>query len=235
MKKNKNYLLKFSLSIIALLFISTHVLAQPTSIQRKKNPYSWMFGVSWNVVDDDGNAFGNLFDYNGSWNYLYYPSRLTVDRYLRKGWSLEGMAAYNQYTSKKLINDTTGVSGMFISGDFHVKYSFYRFFEPKKWFDPYISAGLGFTYREVMEIPVNPNVNVAFGANFWFARSWGVQLQTMGKLGLVPDIYNSNTDYLQHTIGIVYKHQPSKRPHKSNSKKRHKWTNEKQRFKRKNT
>lgn len=224
----------FTLTIIALLFISGNAVCQPTSINTKKNPYKWMFGISWNVVDDDGNAYSKLLDYQGSWNYLYYPSRISIDRYLRKGWSLEGMVAYNQYTKSKLINDTTGVSGIFISGDFHVKYSFYRFFAPVKWFDPYLSAGLGMTYRQVREFPITPTCNIALGANFWFSRSWGIQVQTMGKLGLTSDIYTGDADYIQHSIGIVYRKQPSKKPNRFN-KKRYGWTNEKQRFKRKNT
>jgi hypothetical protein len=227
---NKNFLL----SIFALLFMLSNVIAQPTSINTRKNPYKWMFGVSWNVVDDDGNAFTKLLDYQGSWNYLYYPSRISIDKYLRKGWSLEGMIAYNSYTKSKLINDTTGVSGIFLSGDFHVKYSFYRFFAPMKWFDPYVSAGLGFTYRQVRDVPVTPTCNIALGANFWFSRSWGIQIQTMGKLGIVSDIYRSDSDYIQHSIGIMYRKQPSKKPNHFN-KRRYGWTNEKQRFKRKNT
>lgn len=209
-------------------------MAQPASLTKKQNPYKWMFGLGWNVVDDNGEAFTKLFDYEGSWNYLYYPSRISVDRYLRKNWSWEAMAAYNEYTDSKLINDTTGLEGMFISGDFHIKYSFSKMIGIN-WFDPYISSGLGFTYREVRSDAITPTVNVAFGANFWFSKRWGMQIQTIGKLGLVEDIYDSNTDYLQHTIGVVYRKGPSKGKNRPNNKKQYKWTNDKQKFKRKNT
>lgn len=229
-----NNISKFQFTLLALFCFIGFAHSQPSSIDRKKDPYSWMFGVSWNVVDDNGQAFTKLFDYKDSWNYLYYPSRITVDKYIRRGWSMEGMAAYNYYSSSKLINDTTGLSGRFFSVDFHMKYSFYRFFAPAKWFDPYFSFGLGVTYRQVMDPPITPTVNLALGANFWFSKSWGMQVQTMGKLGIVPDIYVSKTDYLQHTVGVVYRRSP-KMKHSKNNKKRHKWIHEKQRFKRKNT
>jgi len=223
---------KISLFIICSFF-GMSLMAQPASLTKKKNPYKWMFGISWNVIDDNGDAYSRLLDYEDSWNYLYYPSRISVDRYLRKGWSWEAMAAYNEYTASKIINDSTGLEGMFISADFHVKYSFAKMFG-NKWFDPYISAGLGVTYREVMDNPITPTVNVAFGANFWFSRRWGMQIQTIGKLGIVEDIYDSNTDYLQHTIGVVYRKDASKR-RQNTHKKRYKWTDDKQKFKRKNT
>ncbi len=234
MSKSINFRIKFYSSIALLCLFVSNSLAQPSSINRKKNPYSWMFGLSWNVVDDDGQAFSNLFDVKGSWNYLPYPTRISIDKYLKKGWSLEGMVAYNKYTSSKLINDTTGLSGIFVSGDFHVKYSFYRFFAPTKWFDPYLSAGIGVTYRQVMSSAITPTCNIALGANFWFSKSWGLQVQTMGKLGLVSDIYTSKTDYLQHTVGVVYRKQP-KRKHSRNNKKRYGWTKETQKYKRRNT
>lgn len=221
-------------TIVMLLMLNLS-LAQPSSINRKKNPYRWMFGISWSVIDDDGNAFGNLFDYQGSWNYLPYPTRLSVDKYIKKGWSLEGMAAYNTYTSSKLINDTTGVSGIFVSGDFHVKYSFNRFLPTSsKWFDPYLTGGLGVTYRTVRANPLNPSVNLGLGMNFWLTKRWGLQLQTVGKLALVSNIYNSDADYIQHTAGIVYKMQPMKKGYKQ-SKSRYKWVHGKQRYKRKNS
>ncbi|MEY3238160.1 MAG: hypothetical protein RI883_2261 [Bacteroidota bacterium] len=234
MSKSNNFRIRFYIAMIVFCLFVSNSFAQPSSINRKKNPYSWMFGVGWNVVDDNGQAFSNLFDVKGSWNYLPYPTRISIDKYLKKGWSLEGMVAYNKYTSSKLINDTTGLSGIFVSGDFHVKYSFYRFFSPTKWFDPYLSVGLGVTYREVMSSPIAPTCNIALGANFWFSKSWGLQVQTMGKLGLVTDIYVSNTDYLQHTVGVVYRKQP-KRSHSRNNKKRYGWTKETQKYKRRNS
>ncbi|MFN5912522.1 MAG: hypothetical protein ACK45H_14365 [Bacteroidota bacterium] len=223
-------------SILVLMIVLTPVaISQPAVLRTKKNPYKWMFGLSWSAVDDNGNAFGQLFDISGSWNYELFPSRFFIDRYFKKGWSMEGAFVYNEYNKSRQINDTSGVEGAFVSGDLNVKYSFNRFFRSARWFDPYISMGLGVTYRAVRAVPVTPTFQTNIGVNFWFSRRWGAQLQASGKLALVTDIYSSDADYTNYTIGILYRIDPKKRSSSQFSKRRHQWTNEKQRFKRRNS
>lgn len=220
----------FLLLFIFNIFIA---MAQPAAMTTKKNPYKWMFGLSWSFIDDNGEAYSKLFDIGGSYNFEYFPTKLMVDRYFRKGWSMEGLITYNRFYSDKQINDTTGIEGILFSGDVHLKYSFNRFFRRAKWFDPYVSMGLGVTFRDVREQPVTPTVNATFGANFWFSRKWGAQLQTTGKLGLTADIYTGNSDYLQHSVGVVYRFTPKRRSTNNfSSKRQHKWTNEKTRYNR---
>jgi hypothetical protein len=209
------------------------VAAQPAALSTKKNPYKWMIGLSWSLIDDNGEPFTKLFDVSGSYNFEYFPSKLMVDRYFRKGWSMEGLLTYNRFYSDKQINDTTGVEGLLFSGDVHLKYSFNRYFRRAKWFDPYISMGLGVTYRSVREQAITPTFNTTFGANFWFSRKWGAQVQTTGKLGLTADIYTGDADYLQHSLGVVYRFTPKRRSTNNfASKRQHKWTNEKTRYNR---
>lgn len=229
---SKYHSMKKILFLFLFLTNLIFVVAQPAALTTKKNPYKWMFGLSWSFIDDNGEPFTKLFDLPGSFNFEYFPTKLMVDRYLRKGWSMEGDLTYNKYYSNKLINDTTGVQGLFFSGDVHVKYSFKRFLRGAKWFDPYISMGLGVTYRTVRPQPLTPTVNTSFGANFWFSRRWGAQLQTTGKLGIVPDFYTSNSNYLQHSVGVVYRFTPKRKSSNSFSKRRHKWTDEKTRYNR---
>lgn len=193
-----------------------------------------MFGVSWSVVNNNEEKLPNLFDVKGSWNYLLFPSRISIDKYIRKGWSLEGMVAYNQYSQNKIINDTTGLSGFFVSGDFHVKYSLNRFMTYAKWFDPYCSAGIGFSHHSPLERTLTPTANLALGINFLFTKRWGIQVQALGKLALVSDIYVSKMDYFQYTAGVVYRKQQAKRRAR-HTKKRYGWIHERKRFKRKNS
>jgi hypothetical protein len=217
-----------------MLIFSTYSLAQPSSINRKKNPYAWMLGISWNVVNDNEEKLPNLYDVSGSWNSLYYPSRLSIDKYLRRGWSMEGSLAYNKYKSTKIINDSIGRPGIFLSGDFQIKYSYNHLIKRKKWFDPYYSFGIGLTYRTALNAPLTPTVNGAIGSNFWFTNSFGVQVQILGKLALVSDIYKSRYDYFNYSLGIVYRKQNVKKSNLFN-KKKYGWTHEKQKFKRRNT
>jgi hypothetical protein len=220
-----------SCSLIILPMIG---FSQPTSINVKKDPYKWMFGLGWNVVNDNEEKLPNLIDVGGSWNYLYYPTRLTIDKYGKWGWSYEGALAYNRYTSSKIVNDSTGRVGSFASGDFAVKYSFWRFMKGARRFDPYLSAGLGLTYRQPFPTPLVLNGNLSAGFNYFFLRRWGLNFQITGKLAVVPDIYVSRYDYFQYSLGLVYKKQPSKSPDHFN-KRKHKWAHEKVKFKRRNT
>jgi hypothetical protein len=208
--------------------------SQPTSISKNKNPYKMMFGLSWNVVNDNEEKLPNLIDVSGSWNSLYYPSRFFIDKYLRNGWSWEGALAYNQYKPSKIINDSIGRSGMFVSGDFHMKYSYNHLIKRRKWLDPYYSFGVGVTYRSALLKPITPTFNASIGSNFWFSKRWGLQLQITGKLALVSDIYVSRYDYFQYSAGIVYRKLNTKKSNNFN-KKKYGWTKEKSKFKRKNT
>lgn len=227
---------RFALPLIILCFCGFvgSVNAQSNYLRRKNDPYKWMFGLGWNAVDDDGLAFSNLFDYQNSWNYLYYPTTLSIDKYFKKGWSMDGALSFNRYSTKKLINDSTGVKGVFVAADLSLKYSFLpRMAYYAQWLDMYLAFGVGMTYRQAMSKPITPMASLTLGANLWFSKSWGVRIQTCGKLGLVSDVWSSNTDYVQHTLGLVYRVKPV---YKSNfSKKRqYKWTSKKHNYRRRN-
>ncbi|ASS47952.1 MAG: hypothetical protein A3D31_01330 [Candidatus Fluviicola riflensis] len=217
--------------ILFLLFLITGLgsLAQPTWWMGQKKPYKWQVGISWNAVDDDGRDVCQPFDVKQSWNYPLFPSRIMVDRYLKKGLSLEFAGAYNNYTTDKLVNDTTGLSGLFISTDLNTKFSFYQLFYPMKWFDPYVSLGLGLTHRDAYSQTVTGNLNINVGFNFWIYRNWGLQLQTSGKLGINGQFFNTNADYMQHSLGVVYKFTES-RSHGSSNRKKYKWTKSRQKY-----
>jgi hypothetical protein len=176
--------------------------AQPYSWMGKPSPYRWFIGVGWTAIDDDGRDLCQPFDVEQSWNYLYYPTRIVFDKYLKKGMSLDFSGAYMQYSSSKLVNDTIGVSGMFISADANFKYSFNRFFRP--WFNPYVSGGIGGTHREAYRTAFVPTVQAALGVNFWIGK-FGIQLQTSGKVGVVSDFFAGDADYMQHNLSLIYK------------------------------
>lgn len=218
-----------------VLLMASNVFAQPTSIGHNKNPYKWMFGLSWSVVDDNGKPYTRLLDVVGSYNFEYYPSRITVDRYLKKGWSLELAFAYNMYKGSKLINGVVGVSGIFLSTDIHAKYSFYKFMSGRKRLEPYLSIGLGGTYRTTQNPTITPTVNLALGANYWFNQNWGAQIQTNGKVGVLPAFYTSSSNYIQHTIGVVYRMDERKKNRSDFDKRRYPWAHDKKKYKRKNT
>jgi OOP family OmpA-OmpF porin len=86
---------------------------------------NWIIGMGWNAVDDDGNPFRNLFRFQPTWNILPYPTRLTLDRNIKNGWSAEIIFCYNKYKPNKDINNVI-ISGnyLFLSLDAMAKYHF---------------------------------------------------------------------------------------------------------------
>lgn len=210
---------------LVLTMISLQTFAQPYKTIKPYKPYKWMFGIHWYGLEDDGNKFGGMFDVNRSWNIKPYPTTLTIDRYFVYGWSAEASLAYGQYTTDKLVNDTTGVSGLNLSFDINGKYSFYNLYAPSaRWIDPYVIAGIGFTYRDATADPYVPTVNLGGGVNFWFINWMGIRLSAMAKFGVYPGFWDTHNNYLQYNAGLVFR-TPDKATYHPSNKKQHKWTN----------
>ncbi|MES2800737.1 MAG: hypothetical protein V4638_12020 [Bacteroidota bacterium] len=223
------------LLLITFLLIGLNASAQPQSMRTKAHPYRWMFGLSWSVLDDNGEKFTKLFDFPTSYNFEYFPSRFFVDRYFNYGWSMEGALTFNRFDAKRQVNDTTGVTGFLANLDVNAKFSFNRYFRNAKWFDPYVSMGIGGTFRtDSTAGPFTPNVNIGLGMNFWFGqkRHWGIQLQTCGKLAVWEGIPNNKANYIQYSIGAVYRFTPKKSSRSNFDKRRNKWINKKQKYNR---
>jgi hypothetical protein len=223
-------------AIVFLFFFAfsiTNGIAQPYKTIKPFKPYKWMFGVSWSAIDDDGRKFDAPFDYATSWNILPYPNKISVDRYFLYGWSAEASATYNQYLPNKMIQCSTDVTSTFCCFDLNGKYSFYTKYAPRlRWIEPYFSFGIGYTYRSSALVAKHvPTVNLGFGLNFWIIKSLGIQLHSNGKLGVYPGFWDTHTNYLQHSAGLVYRIQSLKQRRSDFSRRKNKWTRENRRFK----
>lgn len=192
-----------------------------------------MFGVHWNVVEDDGNKFGGLFDVSNSWNVLPYPTKITADKYFKYGWSLEMAASYNKYERDKTINDSTGIEATFFAFDVNGKYSFYtKYFPRAKWIDPYFTFGVGYTYRNANVAEHTPTVNLGAGINFWYRRI-GLQIHSNAKFGVYPGFWDmdNHENYLQHSIGLVYRITDPVQTNGYFGKKKYGWAKKSKRYK----
>lgn len=228
------------MKLLSILFFTIVVsgisLAQPYKTLKVYKPYKWMFGLHWNVVEDDGSKFSGIFDVNNSWNVPVFPAKITVDRYFNYGWSLEMAGSYNKYESSKLINDTTDIESIFVAFDVNGKYSFYNLYNPRaRWIDPYLTFGLGYTYRDNANTSAHsPSLNLGGGLNFWY-KNWGLQLASSAKLNVWPGIWDAENheSYLQHSVGIVYR--TTTPPHTNGyfGKKKHGWAKKNKRYKKK--
>lgn len=222
-----------SLLISALFILTVGVIyAQPYKTIKTFKPYKWMFGVHWTAIDDNGDKFGRLFDPGKSWNILPYPTKITVDRYFKYGWSLEMAGSYTQYLPGKLINDSTNVSGIFASLDVHGKYSFYQQYAPRaRWIDPYFTFGVGYTYRSAGAFQHTPTVNAGFGINLWIYGGLGVQLHSTAKFAVYPGFWNTPENYLQHSAGVVLRIKSKNNNRSDFHRRKNKWAHGKKRYK----
>jgi len=188
--------------IFFLSFLPCSLFSQAYKTVDNANPYKLMFGMGWSIWDNDGNP-GDIADFN-QMHAEIFPSRLFVDYYFYKGWSAELAMGFVRYKGLRMVNDQENVKGFNLSTDLNLKYSFYSQLG-RGIFDPYIVAGIGGTFGKSDDSLVAPffsTLNFGAGINFWFNNAIGIQLQSVGKIGLTNDLFGKS-DYLQHSFGLV--------------------------------
>jgi hypothetical protein len=193
--------MKVLVTFLFLMLAVINIEAQPTKSITNKDSYGWMFGLSWVLTDDDGEAY-NPFLIENLHSHLF-PSKITIDKYIYNGWSAETVLAYSTYNPQKTTNDQDSISGSLFSMDFHGKYSFYKLLNSGV-IDPYVTSGLGISIRNNNDEnakALNPTLNIGLGLNFWITQNIGIQLNSTAKIGMI-DFFKSS-DYMQHSVGIV--------------------------------
>lgn len=216
---NRNSM-KVVFTFVISMFVYTNVKAQPTKFITNKDSYSWMFGLSWVLTDDDGDAY-NPFSVQNLHTHLF-PSKITLDKYIYNGFSTEALIAYSKYNPEKITNTQLGISGSLFSIDFHGKYSFYKLLNSGI-LDPYIVTGLGVSVRnneDTKAQALSPTLNLGLGLNFWITQNIGIQLNSTAKIGMI-DFFESS-DYMQHSVGIVGRFESLKGSDNSFSKSKYK-------------
>ena len=161
---------------------------------------SWMFGLGYNIVDDSGTMFDELFSVKTQWNALPYPSRISIGRYFKSGIGVEGIASYNTYKVGKFIDGVTNLEEKnYVALDARLSYDLNKLIGETAWFDPYVGVGLGYT--EANNQP-RGTYNAIIGFRTWFSDRWGLDLSSSGKWAMD----NSDaTNHLQHAAGVVYR------------------------------
>ncbi len=179
------------------------------NVKRSTIKAPWIVGLGWNVIDDDGRAFKKWFDANKAWNVVPFPSKLSCEKALIQGWSVELAVNYNQLKNGKLINgDIIKTNKTFISADINGKFSFSDFMKKKTFFDPYLLHGYGYTWRDGSTHSSVATANIGLGFNCWVYNDMiGINVQSQAKFALVSPFIKTSSNYLQHSLGIVYKFQ----------------------------
>ena len=194
------------ISLLTLAFVVT-INAQPF-VQRLKN-ITFIFGLSEHLVIDNGKEYQLKFD-TKNWNLMPFPSKISAEAFLKKGWALQTEFAYSSYKSDKLFvidNVIQTKDNSFFSADFSIRYHLESLVLHHGFFDPYITAGYGFTYRSGVNITQTSTGtnNLGLGCNFWVYKGFGINLQSLGKFALKGGV---KSNYAHHSIGIVYKLKP---------------------------
>lgn len=193
---------QLKLAVMALFAFS----AMSVSAQDSDNPWAVGFGV--NAVDVRiPTEFGDYAkDYIGTsdWNILPSISRVTVDRYLNDGFTLQLAGSLNKIETFRSENDT---DELYWAIDANVKYDLNNLIGNTGWWDPYVFVGGGYTSMGDAPKIIGKEgggegtLNVGAGFNVWFNDNLGMNFQTGGKKEFADKIQ----DHFQHSIGLVFK------------------------------
>ncbi|MDE1207815.1 OmpA family protein [Tenacibaculum larymnensis] len=184
---------QLKLAVMALFaFAAVNVSAQDSD-----NPWAVGFGV--NAVDVRiPSDFGDYAkDYIGTsdWNILPSISRVTVDRYLNDGFTLQLAGSLNKIETFRTEDD---MDELYWAIDANVKYDLNNLIGNTGWWDPYVYVGGGYTS---LADEGEGMLNAGAGFNVWFNDNLGMNFQTGGKKEFADKVQ----DHFQHSIGLVFK------------------------------
>lgn len=195
-----------SISLSLLTLATVYTTSAQSIAQRIKNT-TLVFGLSEHIIIDNGKEYQFKFD-TKNWQLTPYPSRITAEAYLKKGWSLQTELAYTGYKANTVVDNNLQLkSSTFFSADFNIRYHFETLFLHQSFFDPFLTAGYGLTYRSAVHVTQNTTGtnNLGLGMNFWIYKGFGLSLQSVGKFALKG---GTKSNYLHHSVGVVYKLKP---------------------------
>jgi len=184
---------RLKLAVIALFALVT---VSNVSAQNENNPWAVGFGV--NVVDfynPSQDFVDKALDHLGSeeWNFLPSISRITAERYLDKGFSLQLAGSMNKITFLYEAGDS---DFFYYSIGANVKYDLNNLFGETGWFDPFVYLGGEYVSADSVGEGM---FGAGFGFNAWFNDNLGLNLQHGSKYGFSDKVEN----HIQTSLGIV--------------------------------
>ncbi|KJD32972.1 hypothetical protein PK35_08325 [Tamlana nanhaiensis] len=178
-------------------FSQTPVLTKNDSIIKS----SWIVGLGYHFVDDSGDVFDNLLNFDSTWNAVAYPSRVSIGKYFENGLGLEVIGAYLRYNFGNRVDlQNMESTTNFLSLDTRLSYDLNKLIGETGWFDPYIGAGIGYTDANNA---TRGTYNAVLGFRTWFTERIGLDFNASGKwaMNFTPE----TTNYKQYAAGVVYR------------------------------
>lgn len=229
LSKKRHIVLVLLLSSVFLNGSATDLLGfDPlVPIHRKKEKLSWIFGMGWNAVDDNGSPFKKLFAIRSAWNMRWYPTQINAEVIGPEGFTFGAAFSFNKYKSGKTINSQE-ISGsyLFFAFDGFAKYHLKEHVNMNKRMDPYVSVGFGYTLRFIAPYNSTATFNAGLGINIWLNSKWGLNFQSLAKFGMRSPFYHNGSNYLQHSGGVIYILDRTARKKYSFIKPRYKWVHD---------
>ena len=185
------------------LFALAAAFSVGAQAQDENNP--WQIGFGVNSVDiRTPKDFGEVLkDWAGpsDLNILPAVSRLSVGRYIGKGFSAELSGSLNKiekgYGYNKDLDNKVDQS--FWAVNLAAQYHLNTLWSGARWFDPYAQVGGGYA---AIDNEGKFRTLVGAGANFWFTDNIGLNLQTAYHPTMKSE---SKENYFQHALGITIK------------------------------
>jgi len=186
---------------IALIALFAFVAVSNVNAQDENNPWAVTFGV--NAVDAY-NSTGDLFGSGGQmddlfgtkdWNVLPSISRVSVEKYLEKGFSLQLAGSLNKINYIEFKDDA---DELYWAIDAVVKYDLNTLVGNTGWFDPFVLLGGGFVS---LGDESEGMLNAGLGFNVWFSDNLGLNFQHSTKKGFTDNVVT----HYQTSLGLAIK------------------------------
>jgi hypothetical protein len=182
---------------LVMLALFALVTLGNVNAQDENNP--WVIGFGLNTVDfynssDFSDQINDLLG-NKDWNVLPSISRISAEKYLADGFSLQLAGSMNKIESMTTKNDS---DFFYFAIDANVKYDVNNLIGETAWFDPYVYLGGGYTS---LDDSGEAMLNGGLGFNTWFNESVGLNFQTGTKKGFTSNV----KAHYQTSLGLVIK------------------------------
>ena len=187
---------------LAVIALFTLVATYNVNAQDSNNP--WAISIGVNVVDVRGSDdFTSVIeDHLGTsdWNLIPTISRITAERFLEDGFTLQLAGSMNRITTVSVVDDADLVHTSF---DVNLKYGLDAlvakiFGNSTRYFSPFVYLGGGFT---ALDGEGEGMLNYGFGVNFWLTDAVGFAYQA-GTKEQLSDVVPS---HYFHSIGFLFK------------------------------
>lgn len=189
---------KFRVAVIALFAL---VITNNVNAQDKNNPWAISFGVNSIDFQDHSlstNISEQFEDLGGTsdWNILPSVSRISLEKYIQEGFSLQLSGSLNKITK---MNTAEATDFLYYSADLIVKYDLNDLVGETSFFDPFLY--LGGSYSNIDNLGVGM-INAGLGFNTWFSENIGLSLQTGLKNGFTETV----DSHFQTSLGLVIRY-----------------------------